>query len=154
MASFSELAFDTSAFSSLAFFFDGESPEPTPVVESNSGGWALYFRYEQERDRRRRRKKELEEAEEAVEKLPDPVSKEIGLLLQKQEREDERRKELERLRGLVNQFPKTALPPKAQKAVERVRDRQSLSSLLNLERELRRMAEDEEYAVLMLLIND
>jgi hypothetical protein len=153
VASFSELAFDTSAFSSLAFFFDGESPEP-PVVESNAGGWALYFRYEQERDRRRRRKRELEEAEDAVEKLPDPVSKEIGLLLQKQEREDERRKELERLRSLVEQFPRTSLPPKAQKAVERVRERQSLSSLINLEKELRRMAEDEEYAVLMLLIND
>lgn len=131
----------------------GEAPQPEPSDEVTGGGWALFIRYEQERERRRRRKRKEEEAKEALEQLPE-VEKEIGEFLQKQEREDERRKDLERLKSLAREFPKTELPKRVQSAIDRVNERQTISSLINLEKELRKLAEEEEIAILMLLLND
>jgi hypothetical protein len=130
----------------------GEAPEQ-PQSDS-SGGWAFYLRYEQERERRRKKRREQQEAEDAVEELP-PVEKEIAQILHKQERIDESKKELERLKGLVQEFRDIPLlSEKATEALERARQRGLRSDLAKLDRELKRMLEDEEMAVLMLLLND
>lgn len=135
------------------FWSGGESPPPTPV-ESNSGGWAFFLRYEQERDRRRRKRREELEAQEAEETLP-PVDQEIAKILHKQEREDERRQEVERLRKLVSEHSDMRFDsPKLNQAFQKAAERQSLSSLLKLDKELRRQLEEEEIAVLLLLLND
>jgi hypothetical protein len=39
-------------------------------------------------------------------------------------------------------------------ARERVRERQTLSALLKLDKELKRMLEEEEFALMMVLLND
>lgn len=155
---FDSNAFDVNAFSELAFLFDGTTPTPTPTVESSSGGWEFFFRFDQERSRKRRRREEIEEAEEAVQQIPNEVDREIAQLLQKQEREDERRAEIERLRGLVSRYAdaqaERAMTERARAALARVRERQSISSLVKLEKELRKQMEDEEMAILLMLIND
>jgi hypothetical protein len=126
-----------------------------PVVDTdNSGGWTFYLRYEAERERRRRKRKEQIEAEEAVQELP-PVEKEIAKILHKQERIDETKKDLARLKALVDEYREIpSLTPKASEAIERARMRGLRSDLAKLDKELKRMLEDEEMAVLMLLLND
>jgi predicted nucleic acid-binding protein len=128
----------------------GEAPQ----TESNAGGWAFYLRYEQERDRRRRKRLEELEAEEAIQELP-PVEKEIAEFLQRQEKHDERKAEIERLKRLVQEHSDASeLPPRVAKAFYGAQARQTVSSLLKLDKELKQMMEDEEYLVLMLLLND
>ena len=124
-----------------------------PVQSDATGGWAFFFRYESERERRRRKRREQEEAEEATQALP-PVEREIAQFLHKQERIDARRTELERLKALVREHTPAELPERVVSAFERAATRQTVSSLLKLEKELRRMAEDEENLVLMLLLSD
>lgn len=122
------------------------------TTTSNGGSWADFFRYEEQRDKRRRR---FEEADEAVTQIPDAVTQEIAQILHKQEREDERRQDLERLRALAATFPKgPEVSPRVAAAVERAQARQTASSLLNFEKELRRMMEEEEMAVLMMMLED
>jgi hypothetical protein len=150
LAAFSDTAFSTGAFGETAFDF-GTGPV---VVESNSGGWAFFLRYQDERDRRRRKRLEQDEAEEAVKALP-PVEAEIAQFLHKQERQDEKRAEIERLRKLVAEHSDTkSLPPRVASAFERAQQRQTFSSLLNLDKELRRMMEDEEFMVLLMMLED
>jgi hypothetical protein len=134
---------------------EGDAPEPEPeVAESNSGGWAFFLKYEQERDRRRRKRREQIEAEEAVQELP-PVEKEIAQILHKQERIDDSKAELKRLKALVDEYRQVpALSERATEAYERARVRGLRSDLAKLDKELKRMLEDEEMAVLMLLLND
>lgn len=109
--------------------------------------------YERMLERRRRFKREQDEAEEATQALP-PVEAEIAQFLHKQEREDDKRAEIERLRKLVAEHSANALPPRVQTLFERAQMRQTISSLMNLDKELRRMMEDEEFVVLMLLLED
>ncbi len=123
------------------------------IITDTTGGWASFLRYEQDRERRRRKRREMEEAEEAIKEIAEPVTREIAQILHKQERQDERKADLERLRALVNEFPKD-LPPRVTSAIERAQTRQTISALMNLDRELRRYLEDEEVAVMMLLLND
>jgi regulator of protease activity HflC (stomatin/prohibitin superfamily) len=134
---------------------EGDAPEPEPeVAESNSGGWAFYLRYEAERERRRRKRREQIEAEEAVQELP-PVEKEIAQILHKQERIDDSKAEMKRLKALVDEYRQVpALSTRATEAYERARVRGLRSDLAKLDKELKRMLEDEEMAVLMLLLND
>jgi hypothetical protein len=150
VSAFSDGAFSTSAFGPAAFDF-GTAPV---VVESNPGGWAFFTRYEQERDARRRKRQEQLEAEEAIQELP-PVEKEIATFLHKQERIDESKQELKRLKALVDEYREIPnLTSKAQEAAERARIRGLRSDLAKFDKELRRMLEEEEMAVLMLLLND
>jgi regulator of protease activity HflC (stomatin/prohibitin superfamily) len=156
VASFASTAFDVASFSELAFFFDGDQPEPEPEVdaESDAAGWRFYLRYEAARERRRRKREEQLEAEEAVQALP-PVEKEIAQILHKQERIDESKTELRRLKALVDQYRQVPnLSTRATEAYERARVRGLRSDLAKLDKELKRMLEDEEMAVLMLLLND
>lgn len=130
------------------------TPTPTPAPAATGGGYAFENWLTIENQRRRRRKKELEEAREAVEAIEETTSREIGLLLQKQERKDSERETLERLRAMLPRIDAKALSERANEALDRARVRGTLSALSKLDRELKRMQEDEELAVLMLLLND
>lgn len=130
------------------------APSPAPAVVTGGGDWTAYLRYEQERDRRRRRRILDDEAEEALKTLP-PVDREIGELLQRQEREDEKRREIERLRALADEFrPSEVFPQRVNDAISAAKKLRSVSSMLRLDRELRRMMEEEEMAVLFLMLED
>jgi hypothetical protein len=129
----------------------GEAPA---TDTDGAGGWAFFFKYEAERERRRKKRLEQIEAEEAVQELP-PVEKEIAQILHKQERIDDSKQELKRLKALVDEYKQVpALSTRATEAYERARVRGLRSDLAKLDKELKRMLEDEEMAVLMLLLND
>lgn len=131
---------------------EGGAPTPSPSPVDMAGGWAAFFAYEEDRDKRRKRYQEIDEAEEATQELA-PVDAEIAKFLHQQERKDEQRAELDRLRALVNQFPRSDMPPRVQAAIDKASTKQTVSALINLKKELQRMAEEEEMAVLMFLID-
>jgi hypothetical protein len=129
----------------------------TPPVQENAGGGFL-MRFESGLDRRRKRQQELEEAEEAIQQLTDSVDREIATLLQKQERQDEADEDLKRLQQLVAGFAdreaEQAMSERVRTALTRAQTQANVSAFLALDRELQRMLEEEEFAVLMMLLED
>jgi hypothetical protein len=131
----------------------GPAPAPPAQDETFSGGFFVAF--EREQARRRKRQKELDEAEEAAKEIQEALDREIAQLLHQQEREDERRAELDRLKGLVAKFDRIDddTNERVVKAFARARAQANVSAYLALERELQRAAEEEEFAILMLLLD-
>jgi hypothetical protein len=133
----------------------GEAPAED---DQPSGGVTFWFRYEQEQARRRKRRRELEEAEEETQKLADAVEREIAGHLHADLQEDERRNELNRLRALVAQFAdreaQEAMSERVRKALAQAQSRETTAAYLALDRALRQQLEEEEFLVLMMLVND
>lgn len=122
-----------------------------------SGGWPFYIAYEQELARRQRAcRKRLEDEEEAL-RVQDAISREIARLLHEQERKDAERADLARLKALVAQYRESDLKdlaPRAAVAYARALLQANFSALEALDRELRRQMEEEEMAVMLLLLAD
>jgi hypothetical protein len=151
VSAFSNGAFSTSAFSESAFDFGTVAV----VAETYSGGWFIASAYERQLLERKRRRQEIEEAEEAAESIEDEVSKEIATLLHKQERIDAERDHFEDLRALVRNYqPTEALPQRVSDAIAKAQAQETMSALRQLDKELKRMLEEEELAVLLLMLND
>lgn len=126
-----------------------------PVPASFSGGFL--YEYERSQSIRARKRRELEEREAEAERLEDEASREIAQFLHQQEAVDEERQELDRLRELVRTHRResaTELTDRVRQAFTRVLLQENFSALEALQRELRRMLEEEEIAALMLLLND
>lgn len=125
----------------------GEAPQQDAV-----GGW-FWFQYEKERERRRRRQAELEEAQEDAERIADETTREIARLLQAQEAKDAERANIDRLRRLVQQYAADARSDSArvQAALAAAQQKATRAALERLEREIERMREEEEVALLMAL---
>lgn len=130
----------------------GEAPAP-PVQEGGGGGFL--YAYELEQSRRRRKRREQEELEEEARALQDKVDREIALLLRAKEAEDEREAELARLQKLVREHSREqlALSDRAKIAYTRALTQANFSALEALDREMQRQMEEEEVAVLTLLLN-
>jgi hypothetical protein len=144
----------------LDFAASSGTTAPPPVIsppEELAGGGYFLYHYEREMARRRREKRRRDEAEEEARRLQDQVDREIALLLRRQEEEDARQAELERLRSLVRKYSRQQLDmelsERAIVAYTRVLAQENFSALEALERELARHLEEEEQAVLMLLLN-
>lgn len=127
---------------------------PQAVDEAFSGGFV--FAYEREVGRRARRRREQEQLEEDTESIQEEIDRKIAVLLRKQEYEDERRAELNRLNKLVIDFAKerSDLSDRVQKAYVRALTQANFSALEALDRELQRMLEEEEITALMILLNE
>lgn len=125
------------------------------VVDVTVTGGGFWPHFDTQRARRRRRERELDEAEEESRRLADETDRGIALLLREQERKDEFRANLERLNALVRQHAdresQAAMSERVQKALARAMAQESVSALIALQRELDRMLEEEEIAVIMLL---
>lgn len=122
-------------------------------AESNSGGF--FFDFDRHSADRRRRRRELEEAEEHEQDIKDEIDRNIARLLHEQQRKDEERKDLERIRSLVIQH-KSESPDidseRVLKALNEARQKQSRANLERLQREMDRMFEEEEdFLALMML---
>jgi hypothetical protein len=124
-------------------------------VQAQSGAGGLWYSYEMEAARRRKRKRDLEAAQAEAERIGDETDREIALLMQESERKAEFRHGVERLRAIVGQFAdreaEAAMAERVRVALARAAAQQSVSSLLALQRELDRMLEEEEIAIVMLL---
>lgn len=145
-------AFDIDAFSEDAFNFNGVAP-PVVVAVPNSGGWGNW--YDIFEHQRRRKEKQKQEDEEVLENLETKVDREIAQLLRKQQAQDDQRKELERVKQLVQKY--TDLSPKissdrVNKAIEEAKIKQTLASYEKLQKEFIRMMEEEELQVMLSLL--
>lgn len=131
------------------------SAVPAPLsLDTGSGGFL--YAYELEQGRRRKRRREQEEREEDAQALQDQVDREIAQLLRKQEAEDERRAELDRLQRMVRDHSKNELElsDRAKIAYVRALTQANFSAMEALDRELQRMLEEEEITALMILLNE
>lgn len=126
-----------------------------PITASADYSGGFLFAYELEQAHRRRKRAEQEERKADASHLMDKVDREIALLLQKQEAEDEQRAELDRLKGLVSAHSREQLElsDRAKIAFTRALAQANFSALEALDRELQRQLEEEDTAVLMLLLN-
>jgi hypothetical protein len=125
-----------------------------PAQADTPTGGFLYA-YELEQTRRRRERREQEEREEEARALQDKVDREIALLLRAKEAEDERDAELARLKALVREHSseQLELSDRAKVAYVRALTQANFSALEALDREIQRQLEEEEAAILMLLLN-
>lgn len=122
----------------------------------SSGGWWYayeYIRNERERElaRRRRRKKELEEIE-----AQEAIAADIARLLEEQEAKDAERKELQRLQALADSYSgkRIGLPKPVASALINAYEARTRNALQQLQREIDRAMEEEEMAMVMLLLSD
>lgn len=133
------------------------APEPeAEQPERNSGGW--FYDFEQHRERWKNRERQLEEAEESAKQLESRVDREIAELLQQDERKAAFQENISRISRLVAGFADSeaeqAMSARAAQALARARAQESVGTLLALQREMDRMLEEEEFAVLMMLVAD
>ena len=124
---------------------------------ANSGGWLHYVRFEQEELRRRQRRalaseRALEAQQEAKDnELQAELARRLHAELARQEQLDE----LQRLRLLVARHARLeGVPDVVQRAFERARAQQSFSRLQALQREFAKSLEEEEMALLMILLEE
>lgn len=120
-----------------------------------TGGFALAFEREMLR-RERERRKRLKDEEDARE-AEDEISREIAQLLHQQEAIDAERRDFERLKKLVIEYRAESLTefsPRVVTAYERALAQQNFSAMQALYRELARQMDDEDIAVLMMLLNE
>ncbi len=129
-----------------------------PVSTDTSGGF--YFDFELHRERRRKRQQELDEAEEEAEKLQNKIDREIAELLHEQERKDEKRKDLERIKSLVKRYesvtPAEISSERVLKALTEAKKKATTANLERLQREFERMVQEEDdfLALVMILANE
>lgn len=118
-----------------------------PSDEVFTGGFMVA--YEREVARRRREAREREEREEEARQIEEETTRAIAQLLREQEAKDARRSELARLSDLVARYSSrpevSALAPRVQKAIRTAASRQTTWALFQLEREIERVKEEEEF---------
>jgi hypothetical protein len=114
------------------------------------GGWTVAIN--QELARRRRERKRREELEEAARQIEEETTREIALLLREQEAKDARRSELARLSDLVAAFSSRADESalRVQKAIKVAATKQTTWALFQLEREIARAQEEEDFILIAL----
>jgi hypothetical protein len=126
-----------------------------PIVEQPSGGW-FNVRYEQELRRRAAKRAKQRKLDEETAAIPQPVDREIGLLLREQEAKEQKREELERLRDLAVRLDaeraRLDYGERVSKALERAVQKGNYSALEALDREIQRAQEEEESAMLAITL--
>lgn len=142
------------------FRFTSSGAAPV-VVEQFSGGFETRFfndydRYSQKRRQLLKRKDELEELEEAKELSE--VDREIARFLREQELKDAERQDLQRLQALANEYAgkgtKIGLPARVRASILKAQEERTRNSLEQLRREIERMLEEEEMAIVAALLLD
>lgn len=124
-----------------------------PASDTGSAGFSNW--YDILENQRRRKEKRKKEDEEVLEQLETKVDREIAQLIRKQEAQDEQRKDLERVKQLVQKY--TDLSPKissdrVNRAIEEAKLKQTLASYEKLQKEFIRMMEEEEVQVMLSLL--
>lgn len=124
-------------------------PEPAPQAEPEVFTGGFVYAFERERARRERERREQLEREEEARQIEEETTRQIALLLREQEAKDARRAELARLSDLVARFAgrgdEAALSPRVEKALRTAAAKQTAWALFQLERELARAHEEEQF---------
>lgn len=127
----------------------------TPQPVSGVGG-GLFYHYDEHRRRARREIEEIEERERDTREIQDELDRQIADLLRAQERQDARRAETARLQRLADLFTRRPLnlPPHVLESIERAAERRTYATLQRMQREILRMHQEEEAAVMAALMLD
>lgn len=130
---------------------------PQPIAPANFSGGFLY-EYERHAQSRARRRREEEEAAAEAALLQDVKDREIAAFLHAQEQQDAERADGERLRLLAVQYAKEkdsqALADRVKIAYVRLLNQGNHSAIEAFRREMDRALEEEEFAVLMILLEE
>lgn len=138
--------------------FSPSAPLVTPV-DQPSGGWErhhhFYYDFDAHRQRRIDRDRDLERREREAEKL-ETVDREIARLLHEQEAKDAEKADLARLQALADQYAGTRqeIPRQIAATLLKAQEERSKNALEQLAREMERMLEEEEMALMVLLLSD
>jgi hypothetical protein len=126
----------------------GEAPA---VQDTASGGF--FFGFDHHLAERRRRKKYEEELREEEAQIQAELDREIARLLHEQEALDAERADLARVQALADKYAgtKQPVPRSIAASLLKAQEERSRNSLLQLQREMERMLEEEEIAVILLL---
>jgi hypothetical protein len=131
----------------------GHAPTVLTGAEPVSGGF--WGHYEVHRRRRERERDDEDEREAESQRIADAVTRQIALEFRASERAAAKRAEFERLAALVRDYGQVDLgSTAAQRALDAARRAATQAHLERLARELARLAEEEEFAVLMALAID
>lgn len=130
---------------------------PVAPTEQNSGGWATRLLLEQHAVHRRNllddAKRRKQEAIEAAK--DDAVQKEIARRIHAELQREEEKQEIDRLKKLVESSGElTRSTERVQNAFLKAKSERTFSRLQALQRELIRAQEEEEMALLMILLAD
>jgi hypothetical protein len=123
------------------------------LEETFSGGW--FFREcDSEWECRRKKRKRLEELEADSALIADETTREIALLLRRQEAEDERRQELERLRSLAQRSDRAEFDGRLARAHAAALADGTAKALIAFERAIEEAREEEEILMLLTMLDD
>lgn len=144
-------AYQTSNF---AFQGAGQFAYQTDDGEQNCGGWDTDF--EESRQRRLRRKRLEDERKQQADELQEELDRNLAQLLYEQEQKDAERKDLERLQALSDALmrERTNLPRPILASVMKAHEERTRNALLQLERMIAQMLDEEEAAIIALLLID
>ena len=130
----------------------GDAPVVPPVVipdEPATGGWAQAFATEQRRLKREDDERKRLEAEEKAALAREIAELETHLVDEGALEKVSRETDLLRLRDLAASFD--ALPNRAQRALDYAERAKTEAALILAQREMQRLAEEEEMAVVLML---
>jgi hypothetical protein len=138
-----------------------DAPEGSTVTitvslgESSSGG-GFYSDFHHLLTRGRKRRQEIEEEAEQVKLIKDETSREIAKILKAEEAQAESKAELARLQALADQYAQIGVPaPRPVLAsVMKAHEERSRNALEQMRREIERLFDEEEQAVIALLLMD
>lgn len=133
------------------------SAGPRPDTSSEGSG-GIWFEMEALRERARRRKKREEDEERETQEIQDQRDREIAQLLKKQEAKDDERDELARIQTLADRYAgqamKEGVPRSVAAAVLKAHEERSRNALEQMQREIQKLLDEEEQAVISLLLMD
>jgi hypothetical protein len=127
-----------------------------PDAAITGGGYAFFNEYDLLRRKKRQRDEERRRAEEEAESIQNAMDREIAQLLREQEAKDAERAELARIQSLADRFAGTKQPVtrRVSAALLKAHEERTRNALEQLFREIERMHEEEEMAVIHLLLAD
>lgn len=129
---------------------------PVVVADTTVTGGGFFIEYELYSLRKRKRRRDEERAQAEADQIQLELDREIAKLLREQEAKDAERDDLARIQSLADQYAGTRQPVtrRVSTALLKAYEERSRNALEQLEREIFRMQEEEEMAVLQILLND
>ncbi len=133
------------------------SAGPRPDTSSEGSG-GIWYEMEALRERARRRQKRKEDEDRETQEIQDQRDREIAKLLKKQEAKDDERAELARIQALADRYAgqamKEGVPRSVATAVLKAHEERSRNALEQMQREIQKLLDEEEQAVISLLLMD
>jgi hypothetical protein len=125
-----------------------------PPASQASGGF--FFGFDRHLAERRRRKEREEELKREADEIQAELDREIARLLHEQEARDAERADLARIQALADRYAgtKQPVPRKIAASLLKAQEERTRNSLLQLQREMQQMFEEEEAAVIAVLMMD